>query len=90
VRLLGRGKGRVRTVTLVTRQGCPACAEAEALVAREARRAGADYVERDVDADERDLQAYGHKVPVVLLDGREHTYWGVDRDELRAALRARA
>ena len=40
----------------------------------------------DVDSDP-DLQAeYGDRVPVVLLDGREHSYFTVDVDRLRRDL----
>jgi hypothetical protein len=42
--------------------------------------------EIDVDADP-DLRAeYGDRVPVVLLDGREHSYFTVDVVRLRADL----
>ena len=42
---------------------------------------------RDVDADPADRAAWTDKVPVVLLDGREHAYWTVDERALRKALR---
>jgi hypothetical protein len=29
---------------------------------------------------------YGDRLPVVLLDGREHSYWEVDEQRLRADL----
>lgn len=73
----------------MTRQGCHACEMAEQVVPAEARRAGVPYVEVDVDASEQDRELYGHKVPVVLLDGVEHGYWQIDPKELRAALRRR-
>jgi glutaredoxin len=84
-----RRRGTAREVVLVTRQGCHLCEQAAPVVADEARRAGAAYAERDVDADPADLAAYGDKVPVVLVDGEEHAYWQVDRRALRTALRAR-
>ena len=71
----------------MTRVGCHLCEQAAPVVAREAARAGAAYVERDVDASDQDRAAYGEKVPVVLLDGVEHAYWQVDAKALRAALR---
>ena len=83
-------RSSVTTVTLVTRQGCHACELAEELVPKEARRAGAAYERRDVDLSEADVEAYGHKVPVVLLDGVEHGYWQIDAGRLRAALRRTA
>jgi glutaredoxin len=82
-----RRRARPREVVLVTRVGCHLCEQAAPVVAREAARAGAAYVERDVDASEQDRAAYGEKVPVVLLDGVEHAYWQVDAKALRAALR---
>ena len=85
---LPRRRGRVREVVFVTRQGCHLCEQAAPLVAREAARAGARYVERDVDASPEDRKAYTVKVPVVLLDGVEHCYWEVDVAALRAALRS--
>ena len=44
----------------------------------------------DVDAaaaDKPELRAeFGDRLPVVLLDGREHSYWEVDEDRLRTDL----
>jgi hypothetical protein len=45
------------------------------------------FERRDVDADPDDLAAWSDKVPVVLLDGVEHTYWTVDEHLLRKALK---
>jgi len=84
--VFSRRRAHVAEVVLVTRTGCHLCEQAAPLVAREAARAGAAYVERDVDASPQDLQAYGDKVPVVLLDGVEHAYWQVDARALRVAL----
>ncbi len=72
----------------MTRQGCHACELAERDVPRVAARAGVTYEVRDVDADPADTVAYGHKVPVVLLDGVEHAFWQIDPKALRVALRA--
>lgn len=71
----------------MTRQGCHACELAEELVPQEAARARVTFIEVDVDASEADREAYGHKVPVVLLDGVEHGYWQIDRAGLRRALK---
>lgn len=84
-----RGERAPAVVTLVTRAGCHLCEQAAPVVAREARRAGAVFQERDVDAAPEDRASYGDKVPVVLLDDVEHCYWQVDPEALRAALGAR-
>ena len=53
---------------------------------RVAAEAGLRTEPVDVDADP-DLQAeYGDRVPVVLLDGREHSYFTVDVPRLRRDL----
>ena len=40
-----------------------------------------------MQAGERELRAeYGDRLPVVLLDGAEHSYWAVDEPRLRADL----
>ncbi|SFK34454.1 glutaredoxin family protein [Geodermatophilus ruber] len=71
---------------LITRQGCHLCEEAAAVLGPIAAQAGLTPVPVDVDADP-DLQAeFGDRVPVVLLDGREHSYFTVDVPRLRRDL----
>jgi glutaredoxin len=71
---------------LLTRAGCHLCADAAATLAPIAAEAGLVPVAVDVDADP-DLQAeFGDRVPVVLLDGREHSYFTVDVPRLRRDL----
>jgi Glutaredoxin and related proteins len=69
-------------VTLITRPGCHLCE-----VAKEALdRIGEPWTELDVESS-RELEAdYGDRVPVLLLDGREHGYWRVDEQRLRRDL----
>ena len=74
------------TVQLLTREGCHLCVTAAETLTRIGAEAG--LVPRAVDVDtDPDLQAeYGDRVPVVLLDGREHSYFTVDVDRLRRDL----
>ena len=81
-------RGKPQRVTFVTRQGCHLCDLAEPVVRRAAADAGVVFEVRDVDADPADRAAWTDKVPVVLLDGREHAFWSVDEKALRRALRA--
>ena len=74
-------------VTFVTRAGCTMCAEALQVVERAARDAGVPLEVLDVDADPA-LRVWSDHVPVVLLDGAEHSRWWVDEGKLRAALSA--
>jgi glutaredoxin len=84
---LRRSRTRPTVVTFVTRAGCHLCEVAEPVVRSVAGEAGVRFEVRDVDASATDLAAWSDKVPVVLLDGREHAYWTVDERALRKALR---
>ena len=56
---------------------------------RLAAGAGVPVEVRDVDADPADRAAWSDHVPVVLLDGEQHSMWFVDEDALARALRGR-
>jgi glutaredoxin len=74
-------------LTLLVREGCHLCATAAETVARLGEEVGEVPVEVDVDTDPELQAEYGDRVPVVLLDGREHSYFTVDVDRLRRDLR---
>ena len=73
---------------LLTRQGCHLCVTAEETVRRIGAEAGLVPEMVDVDADPQLQAEYGDRVPVVLLDGREHSYFTVDVPRLRRDLGA--
>ena len=83
-----RNRGPVGTLTFITRTGCTLCADAQPVVQRLADKAGVQVEVRDVDADPA-LASWSDHVPVVLLDGVEHSRWWVDRTALAKALRVR-
>jgi glutaredoxin len=73
-------------LTLLTRAGCHLCETAAETLTRIGAEAGLVPESIDVDA-EPGLQAeYGDRVPVVLVDGREHSYFTVDVVRLRRDL----
>ncbi|HUR14412.1 MAG TPA: glutaredoxin family protein [Mycobacteriales bacterium] len=84
---LGR-HARVGTLTFVTRAGCSLCAEAQPLVERLATRAGVTLEIVDVDTAPG-LGQWSDHVPVVLLDGAEHSRWWVEERALAKALGVR-
>ena len=79
---------------LLTRAGCSLCEKAAARLSELADELGFDFATTDVDAAAADgdssLRAeYGDRLPVVLLDGAEHSYWELDEPRLRADLGSR-
>ena len=79
-------RAMVHTVTLLTREGCGSCVRVHGQLLPLCEGAGARLVVADVDhAADRELAAeYGDRLPVVLVDGAEHSCWEVDDDELLA------
>ena len=81
---------RPRLVTFFTRSGCSLCEQALPVVQRVTQRAGVPLEVRDVDADPADRERWTDHVPVVLLDGEQHSLWYVDEQALARALRVRS
>ncbi|GGJ91722.1 thioredoxin family protein [Pilimelia anulata] len=73
---------------LITRAECHLCDDAKAALARLAAETGEQWREVDVAADPELEREYGDRVPVILLDGREHGYWRVEEERLRRDLAA--
>jgi glutaredoxin len=78
-----------RTVTLIGKPGCHLCDDARAVIEKVAGETGAAVEERDINQDEELYARYWEQIPVVLVDGEQHTFWRVDEKRLRAALSAR-
>jgi glutaredoxin len=75
-----------RRVQLLTREGCHLCVTAAETLTRIAGEAGLPVELVDVDEDAELRAEYGDRVPVVMLDGREHSYFTVDVVRLRRDL----
>ncbi|HWL01063.1 MAG TPA: glutaredoxin family protein [Microbacteriaceae bacterium] len=76
-------------VTLIGKPGCHLCDDArEVIHAVIGEFSGIELVERSILDDAALRDEYAEEIPVVLIDGARHTYWRVDAERLRAALRA--
>ncbi|WP_404829320.1 glutaredoxin family protein [Epidermidibacterium keratini] len=73
----------------MSRDGCHLCEVARSELERILPDYGLRATVVDVDADDELRFEYGDRVPVVLLDGKEHGYFTVEEKRLRAALDAR-
>ena len=70
-------------LTLISRDGCHLCEVAEQDLDR---IAPGGWRRVDVDKSVELQRDYGDRVPVILLDGREHGYWRVEEARLRRDL----
>lgn len=84
---------RSLTVTIISKPDCSLCDSAEARVDEVVAEWQELHSEPVVSVqvinmlDDPELIAkYSEDVPVVLIDGRVHTFWKVDADRLMAAL----
>ncbi|MET0898028.1 MAG: glutaredoxin family protein [Mycobacterium sp.] len=82
-------------VQLLTRDGCGICVRVRERLAQLAAELDFELSTVDVDAlaaaGDSSLRAeFGDRLPVVMLDGAEHSYWDVDEPALRADLAARS
>ncbi len=81
-------------VELLTRAGCSLCERVYQRLEELAAELDFTLSATDVDAaaaagDNALRTEFGDRLPVVLLDGREHSYWDVDVERLRADLTQR-
>lgn len=81
-------------MVLLSRAGCSICIAVLERLTDLAAELDFELSTVDVDARAADGDAtlraeYGDRLPVVLLDGAEHSYWDVDEPQLRADLAAR-
>ena len=75
-------------VTLYGKPGCHLCDDARAVVAAVCAELGETYDEVSILDDPALLERFGEEIPVTFVDGRQHDFWRVDADRLRAALAA--
>jgi glutaredoxin len=81
-------------LTLVGKPGCHLCDDArtvvEQVVADLGGEASVAVSEVSILDDPELHERFVEEIPVVLIDGRVHTYWRVEPDRLRRALLERA
>ncbi|MEU7429080.1 MULTISPECIES: glutaredoxin family protein [unclassified Streptomyces] len=81
-----RTEPRERLVTLVRKPGCHLCDDAELVVVKVCDDLGVPWERRDITEDPELHERYWEQIPVVLIDGEQHTFWRVNEQRLRRAL----
>ncbi|MEV0211283.1 glutaredoxin family protein [Streptomyces sp. NPDC050788] len=75
-----------RLVTLIGKPDCHLCDDARLVVDKVCGELGVPWEERDITRDQGLYDEYWEQIPVVLVDGRQHTFWRVDERRLRKEL----
>ena len=77
-------------VVLIGKPGCHLCETARDVVRAVTTDLGVEWREVSILDDPELAEQYSERIPVVLVDGREHEYWRVDERRLRKVLAPRA
>jgi glutaredoxin len=73
-------------VVVYGKPGCHLCDDAYAVVEQVCAAVGAGWRAVQIQDDPELMARYGEQIPVTFVDGRQHDFWRVDADRLRAAL----
>ncbi|MFE3636841.1 glutaredoxin family protein [Streptomyces cellostaticus] len=75
-----------RSVTLIRKPGCHLCDDAQAVIEKVCGELGVPWEQKDITRDRQLHDQYWEQIPVVLVDGSQHTFWRVDEARLRREL----
>ena len=76
-----------KLLTLISKPGCHLCDEAKEVIDVVLRDfPDVQFEEKNMLEDQGLVNLYSEEIPVVLIDGRQHSFWRVDEKRLRSAL----
>ena len=78
--------GAPARVRIYSKPGCHLCDDAREIVAAVCASLDERYDEVDITGSAELMARFGEEIPVIFVDGRQHDFWRVDADRLRAAL----
>lgn len=73
-------------ISLITKSGCHLCEDAELILHQVCSELGLEFKKIYIETDQALALKYQEEIPVILLDGVQHSAWRVDPVKLRAAL----
>ena len=73
-------------ITLYSRPGCHLCDDARTIIEAVCSETGEAYEEVSIAGDPELEERFGDEIPVTFVDGRQHDFWRVSAERLRAAL----
>jgi glutaredoxin len=73
-------------ISFITKKGCHLCEDAEQILLTVCNELGLKFEKLFIENRPELAHLYQEEVPVVLLDGIQHSAWRIDPVKLRAAL----
>ena len=73
-------------ISFITKSGCHLCEEAEVVLQQICKELGLEYSKISIEENQDLALKFQEEIPVVLIDGIQHSAWRVDPVKLRAAL----
>lgn len=79
--MMGKGAKSMNKPTLIfyTRNKCPLCEKAKAVIDEIKQEMDFVYIEKDIDESDELTEKYGLMIPVVEIDGEEVEYGHVNK-----------
>ncbi|MFM1864652.1 MAG: hypothetical protein RL677_432 [Actinomycetota bacterium] len=73
-------------ISFITKSGCHLCEEAEVVLRQICNELGLEYSKIFIEENPDLALKFQEEIPVVLIDGIQHSAWRLDPVKLRAAL----
>lgn len=77
----------MQTVTFYTKNGCPLCAETEALLAEMQASHNIQIEKIDITADRKIFEKYQYEIPVIIFGTGAILSGRIERDEITECLK---
>lgn len=76
-----------KQLVLVSKPGCHLCDDAREIILDVLKDfPDVFFHEKNMLDDQELIDAYSEEIPVVLIDGKQHSFWRVDSERLSEAL----
>ena len=76
-----------KQLVLVSKPGCHLCDDAREIILDVLKDfPDVFFQEKNMLDDQELIDAYSEEIPVVLIDGKQHSFWRVDSERLSEAL----
>ena len=76
-----------KQLVLISKPGCHLCDDARDAILEVLKDfPNVSFEEKNMLDDQKLIDAYSEEIPVVLIDGKQHSFWRVDSERLSEAL----